>query len=339
MEIRHLKYFVAMAEAGSLMKASERLRVAQPALSVHLSNLEMDLGVRLVNRSNRGIELTEEGELLYERATQLLRYHEDAIASLKAKRVSPSGSVSLGLPSTLPGIVTPALYRALRDRLPDVRLYVVEASTAVLHEWLQDGKIDYAILFNIPESAGLHITPLYIEDFCLVGRPGGERSSKTVEFEELFEYSLMLPCSATSWRKILDAAADARGCSFGSPIETESTSALRAAALAGDCHVIMPRTSVCEEIARGELEARRIVNPDIKGLKSLVHIENRMMTAAQRETGRLVTEVIKNELTKLDTDMCVADTKALTLISPSALFPKGGWRGHPAHREAGSLVQ
>ena len=73
MEIRHLRYFVAMAETGSLMKASERLHVAQPALSVHLANLEAELGTTLVTRSNRGVELTPDGQFLYERAVALLK--------------------------------------------------------------------------------------------------------------------------------------------------------------------------------------------------------------------------------------------------------------------------
>ena len=339
MEIRHLKYFVAMAEAGSLMKASERLRVAQPALSVHLSNLELDVGVRLVRRSNRGIELTEEGQILYERAKELLKFHEECIVSLKSKRLNPSGSVSIGLPSTLPGIVVPALYRAMREQLPDVRLYVAEASTAVLHEWLRDGKIDFAVLFSIPESAELRITPLYIEDFCFVGRPSGEKTPRSIQFEELFNYDVMMPCGATSWRKILDQAAEDRGKSFGTPIETESFSGLRAAALSGLCHVIMPRTSVHEEIAAGVLEARRIINPDIRGVKSLVHIESRMMTAAQRETKRLVTEVIKAELTKLDAQVDVGGSNKLTHVSPSALFNKGGWRGQGGSREDRSMLQ
>src|SRR3546814_4646477 len=77
MEIRQLRYFVAMAEAGSLAKASERLNISQPALSVHLANLEAELGTTLVTRSNRGVELTEDGKLLLDRAIVLLRYHRD----------------------------------------------------------------------------------------------------------------------------------------------------------------------------------------------------------------------------------------------------------------------
>ena len=130
MELRHLRYFVGIVEAGSLTKASKQLHVAQPALSVHLSNLEGELGVKLVMRSNRGIELTEDGALLYERALVMLRYHDEALSTLKRRHNSPKGSVSIGLPSTLPEMIAAQLYKLCRDELPEVRLYIADTSTA-----------------------------------------------------------------------------------------------------------------------------------------------------------------------------------------------------------------
>ena len=126
MELRHLRYFVGIVEAGSLTKASKQLHVAQPALSVHLSNLEVELGVKLVVRSNRGIELTEDGALLYERAQVMLRYHDEALSTLKRRHHSPKGSVSIGLPSTLPDMIAAQLYKLCREELPEVRLYIAD---------------------------------------------------------------------------------------------------------------------------------------------------------------------------------------------------------------------
>lgn len=319
MEMRHMRYFVAMAEAGSLMKAAERLRVAQPALSVHLSNLEADLGVKLVRRSNRGIELTEEGHLLYERAIELIDHHQEVISSIKQRKIKPSGSVSLGLPSTMPSMVTAPLYRAMRAELPDVSLYILDASTAALYQWLQESKIDLAVLFSLPDNKEYDITPLYTEDFCLVGGPDFAGKS-TITFEELFDYPLIMPCSATSWRKILDAAAERLGRPLSSPIETESFSALKAAAQSGDCYAIMPRTSVHEEIQRGELFARRIVSPDIRGMKALVQISGKVMTAAQREVGKLVARIIIETVSNMSFGGSASRSEGLSQMSPTPIF-------------------
>src|SRR3546814_3270606 len=107
MDLRHLRYFVGMVEAGSLVKASERLHVAQPALSVHLSNLEVEFGTQLVIRRNRGIVTTEDGALLYERAVLMLRYHQEALHAIQAPKTKPKGRVAHGGASTHPGMIIP----------------------------------------------------------------------------------------------------------------------------------------------------------------------------------------------------------------------------------------
>ena len=321
MDIRHLRYFVAIADAGSLMKASERLCVAQPSLSVHLSNLEVELGARLVERSSRGVSLTVEGETLYERAKKLLRYHEDEIMSLRASRANPLGQVSLGLPSTLPNLIAPQLYRAMKEQLPDVRLYLVDASSAALYEWLENGKIDFAILFSLPKNIGLELTPLYMEEFCLIGRPEVVGTGE-IDFAELADRPLMLPCATSTWRKLLNISAKRRGIELQSPIETESTTALRAAALSGECQSIMPLSSVNEDVKAGRLVARRIVNPEIRGVKSLANLENKTMTAAQLETRKLICRVIKDAFKHLDYEVQQLTEPRASLLAPTAIFQR-----------------
>lgn len=321
MEIRHLRYFVAIAEAGSLMKASERLHVAQPALSVHVSNLEVELGVRLVERSNRGITLTEEGQLLYERALTMLQYHEEAIMTLKSRKTVAEGSVSIGVPSTLPGLIGPELYRSMKQELPSVSLYMVEASTAALYEWLQDGKIDFAILFSIPEDVGLDVTPLYSEDFSLVGLPD-ERGNEDIEFADLLQHELVMPCSATSWRKILDLAAEERGMRLTPRFETESMTALRSIAMSGEGVAVLPRSCVHEEVLAGRLSARRIVNPDLKGMKSIAHLKNKPMTAAHKQSRELICQVVRQVFDRLDHEVQALSSQGMSFISPSALFQR-----------------
>src|SRR3546814_12371439 len=122
MEIRQLRYFVAMAEAGSLAKASERLNISQPALSVHLANLEAELGTTLVTRSNRGVELTEDGKLLLDRAIVLLRYHRETERALKDRSERPSGSVSPGPLPTSSEMLSAQPKPAIPTELPDSNL-------------------------------------------------------------------------------------------------------------------------------------------------------------------------------------------------------------------------
>ena len=328
MELRHLRYFVAMAETGSLMKASERLHVAQPALSVHLANLEAELGVTLVTRSRRGVELTEHGEFLYTRALDMLRYHQDSISGLKARRSKPHGRVTVGLVSTLPPLLVPDLLRAVKAQLPDVTLYIVDASTSALYEWLTDGRIDMVVLFNLPEAPELEIIPVFSDHFYLCGKPGANTDTH-IEFEDLVDLPLALPSVSTTWRQALEEAAERRGVTFAPVIETESSQTLRLLASLGECHAVLPGSGVYHDVQAGRLQARRVVNPDMAGMMSVARLASKPLTGAQTQVREILVEVAR----KVGRDMDLTVEPPPPLIrrtTPTLLFPiEGGkrWSG------------
>ena len=322
MELRHLRYFAAMVEAGSLMKASEQLHVAQPALSVHLSNLEVELGTTLVTRSNRGIELTEDGRLLYERALVILKYHQDTINELKARKGTPKGLVSVGMPSTLPGLIGDKLYAMLSEELPHVRLYIADASTAAIYEWLHEGKLDLAILFSLPENCGVDLIPLYVEEFCLASKPAKKPVATEIEFEELLNLPLVMPCRSTVFRKILDDVAERRGKTLHSVIETESLSALRSMALSGKCSAVLPRSAVIKEVGLGQLQARRIVNPDMHGVMSIGSLSGRQLGRAATEVRDLIVRACVEIRRDLPLNSEETFLSSVLRTTPSSLFPQ-----------------
>ncbi len=322
MDIKHLRYFVGIAEAGSLMKAAERLHVAQPALSVHLSNLEAELGVQLVERSSRGVQLNENGQLLYERAVAMLRYHTEAILALKQRKTSPAGSVSIGLPSNMPELIGPQLHAAVRNELPEVNLYLLDASSSAIYDWLQSGKIDFAVVFNIPDNVGFALTPLYIEHYCLVGHFQDEPQVGVVDFDRVFDYPLVMSSMTTSWRKILEEEAAKRNRSLTVQFETESFNALRAIAMSGQGYAIMPWSGIHADCMEGRLQARRIVNPDIRGLTSIACLNNKLMTAAQQAVHDILVRTVKDVSDSLQPDADGTLGAPARKVCPSALFAR-----------------
>ena len=335
MDIKHLRYFVGIAEAGSLMKAAERLHVAQPALSVHLSNLEAELGVQLVERSSRGVRLNENGQLLYERAVAMLRYHTEAIMALKQRKTAPAGPVSIGMPSSLPELIAPHLHAAVHEELPEVNLYLLDASTSAIYDWLQTGKIDFAVMFNIPENVGFTLTPLFIEDYCLVGHFPGDETFGTIDFERVFDYPLVMPSQTTAWRKILEEEAARRSRSFSVSLETESFGALRAIAMAGHGYAVLPWSSVHADCIDGRLQARRIVNPDMRGLMSIACLNNKLMTAAQQAVHDLLVRTIKRISDSLHLDIPGAIDSPARKVCPSSLFARTTALPRVVHRLQG----
>ncbi|RSY82022.1 LysR family transcriptional regulator [Sphingomonas koreensis] len=310
-----------MVDAGSLMKASERLHVAQPALSVHLANLEGELGTQLVKRSNRGIELTDDGRLLYDRAVIMLRHHQETLNELKSRKNKTTGRVSLGLPSTLPALISAQLYRMVREKLPEVHLYIADTSTAALFEWLQEGKLDLAVLFNLPENSGVDFTPLYVEEFCLVGKPQDKPVDANITFEEMIDFPLVLPCRSTVWRKVIDDVAERQNRDLRSVIETESFTALRAMAMSGECYTLLPRSSVLDDIQSGRLQARRIIDPEMRGLISVASISSRELTRAAVDVRDIVIDVCRGAADEFALPDQHAHTGQALRGVPSTLFP------------------
>lgn len=322
MEIRQLRYFVAMAQAGSLMKASEQLHIAQPALSVHLSNLEAELGVKLVERSNRGIKLTEEGENLLERAKHMLSFHDQTVQSLAKPKAATNGRITLGLPSTLPGLIAPALYASFARDLPDVTVYMMDASTAALYEWINAGRLDIAILCGPPEHLQLECEHLYVEDLCLVGSPALPGFGEEIDFDDMLSLKVAMPCTSSSWRRVMDIAAAENGRTLKSFFETESTSALRALALSGQCYVVLPGSSVQNEVADGTLLASRIVNPDMRGHKSIARLNAQPATSLQRSVWNLTARVIRQVMSESQCGLPSNIVNMAPRIAPGSLLSR-----------------
>lgn len=145
MELRHLNYFVAIAEEGSFSAAAERLWVAQPGLSTQIRRLETELGLQLFERHPRGVGLTDAGELFLERARAVLAAAEVARSTGQDMEAGLVGSIRLGI-ATGAGwpFVSELLERFGRDR-PDVELTVFESYAGALLRDLGDGRLDAVV--------------------------------------------------------------------------------------------------------------------------------------------------------------------------------------------------
>jgi len=146
MELHQLRYFVACAEAGSMSRAAERCRVAQPSLSQQIRRLEDGLGVRLFDRLGRGVALTDEGRALLPRARSILSEVEDARSNLGADVERGVGRLVVGAIPTMAPYVLPGVLADLRRTYPEIELVVREDLTERLVESIVDNRIDAAIV-------------------------------------------------------------------------------------------------------------------------------------------------------------------------------------------------
>lgn len=158
MELRHLRYFVAVAEERSFTRAAERLWVAQPGLSTQIRRLETELGVRLFDRHTRGVDLTDAGRLLLERARVVLAAADTAQATGEDIRAGLNGSLRLGVSSGPSWSGTSVLLRNFAAERPQLELTVMQGPGGALSRDLRDGRIDALIapaVFASPELRSL----------------------------------------------------------------------------------------------------------------------------------------------------------------------------------------
>src|SRR5438034_8596073 len=128
MELRHLRYFVAVAEALNFTKASARLRVAQPALSRQMTDLEDEIGVDLMKRSPRGVTLTAEGKLFLNEVRELLKRADESVEKVRALARGEYGELHVGYaPSPTVEVLPPAL-AAFQKAVPRVKLLLRKIS-------------------------------------------------------------------------------------------------------------------------------------------------------------------------------------------------------------------
>jgi DNA-binding transcriptional LysR family regulator len=157
MELRHLRYFVAIAEERSFTRAAERLWVAQPGLSTQIRRLEGELGVRLFERHTRGVDLTEAGTLFLERARAALAAADAASSTGSDLKGGVAGTLRLGLATPARWEGTAALLERFARERDGVELTVLEGYGGTLWHDLRDGRLD-ALIYrrrasNLPTCA------------------------------------------------------------------------------------------------------------------------------------------------------------------------------------------
>ena len=192
MNIRDLKYLVCLADVGHFGKAADACFVSQPALSIQIKKLELDLGVQLFERTHKAVSLTDTGVTLVALARQILQQVEElkAVAQLAINPLS--GPLRLGIFPTLAPYLLPHIMPQLSQRLPDVSFYLVEEKTNVLIEQLKSGELHAAFLSLPVAEQMLKSAHLFDEEFLLAVPHDHLLSRQTVIDPSSVDYSALL---------------------------------------------------------------------------------------------------------------------------------------------------
>jgi DNA-binding transcriptional LysR family regulator len=165
MELRHLRYFIAVAEEKHITRAAERLGMQQPPLSQQIRALERELDVQLFRRKPRGVELTDAGSALLTNARAILAHIDHAFATTKRTARGEQGRIALGFTSSAPfHPFVPRVIRSYREAFPLVSLTLMESGTIELIEHLRSERIDAAFIrTSLANREGLVVNRLFQE--------------------------------------------------------------------------------------------------------------------------------------------------------------------------------
>lgn len=299
MEIRQIRYFVAVIDCGSLSQAARQVHVAQSALSKQMSALEDELGVQLFHRSHNGVVASEAGKVFYEYAQGMLKHLADARAAVTSSPDAVSGSIIVALPQSVATILAMPLMRAVAARYPLVAFHLNEELTGNVMDQLIHGRVDLALFTSADLPAQVLFSALIEEDFYLIHRANAPDAPPAgdVSLGQALARPLVFPSQAHghSTRTLVEQAVAQHGLSVGQiAMEVNSVHILKSAVEAGIGHTIMPLNLAIREIHDGRLVAHRIAADGVSRTLGICSCASMPASRLKTLISELIREVVRD---------------------------------------------
>lgn len=295
MELSQLRTLIHVAELGSLSKASDRLHIAQPALSRQVRMLEAELGFALFVRHGRGMVLSEQGKEVLAHAVRVLAEIDEIRATARPADAPLTGEVAIGLPPTVADIISLPLAAAFGKAHPKARLRLVSAYTGYLLDWLHRGEIDIAVLYDPRMARSLRSRPLLLENLFLIGPPeAGFSTVRAVPFASLADKRLLLPSTKHGLRVIVERCASETGITLDVGIEADTYSLLKDLVRNGHGWTILPLAPIHADVAAGSLTAAPLIDPVPVRRLTLAYPADRPVSRLARFAGEAIEDTVRD---------------------------------------------
>jgi LysR family transcriptional regulator, nitrogen assimilation regulatory protein len=295
MDLRQLRYFVGIVQAGSLARAADQMHVAQSALSHHLAGLEAELDTQLVIRGRRGIALTQAGAVLYRHAETILRHLESAKQATKNAVNLPSGRVSIGFPTALAPLLSYGLFMRVRTAYPEIVLNVIDSNSSLVRERLVNGRLDIAVLYADQRERGFAIEQLAFEEMFYVA---ADPDPSPILIADAAQRPLLVCGPASSSHRLTEEAFKKHGLTVTSMSEINTLSALRRAIASGIGNAILSWAALYDGESKIPLNYRRFADAKLTRPIALCFAEVGPRTPAVEAVAEtlksLIREMVEN---------------------------------------------
>jgi LysR family transcriptional regulator, nitrogen assimilation regulatory protein len=293
MNLRQFHYFLGAVDAGSFSRAATLLRIAQPALSEQISNLEKELGVELLIRSQRGVYPTAAGTIFYRTARAMLK----EIEHLKTALQNPDGlvgEVSLGLTSTFSGTFSGPIVSAVLAQHPRIRLNISDGTGPVHYEGLLRGTLDLALLHEDSESSGLQRQPLYQQQLFFVEPRSSDRQTiGTIRMIDMIHRPFVLPALPNPSRAVIENAFLALGTKPIVVAEANSRTAILSLVASGIGNSVIAWSGPPDPAFEWSLIAEPSISHDVSLCTARVLPRSETVEAVQASVQNIVMAIVR----------------------------------------------
>lgn len=297
MNLKRIEYLLQVAEQGSFSRAAAVLGIAQPSLGRQVQKLEDECGVRLLYRHGRGVALTPEGQQFVARVQPLLGQLNQVTADMRTSREQVTGAVAVGMPPTTVSFLGLRLFHTVRHRFPGIRLNVVEGYSGHIHEWLQDARLDLAVLHDARRSHHIVLEPLAHSQLALISAsshaPSRPSPGSAMPFDQLAHVPLVLSSRQHGLRRTLELTAQQRGIRLNVAYEVDCLSMTKHITAAGLAHTVLGPPAVKGELQAGQLVACPLTDPVIHTRLLLASASQRPYTDATRQVAQCIRNVVQ----------------------------------------------
>lgn len=292
MELRHLRYFLALAERLSFTQAAAQVHVTQSTLSHQISRLEEELGQRLFDRGARHVALTAAGELFLPQAAKALAEVDIGIALIGAPSEALTGTLSLGTTMTLNMVLVPKCLTLFSHSHPSMRLTVEENTEDGLIADMRAGRLDLILAYRPLDLEGLLFESLYSEEMVVaVNKKHPFATRKRLRMVELHGRDLALPARKFTTRIQIDEALRAAGAEPRIVVETSSIPGMLALVQQAPLATIVSRSALAERLG---LLAIPLEGPTLHRTPGMIWLEGRPRTPTIASFASIVRRVAKS---------------------------------------------
>jgi len=296
MDFHQLRVFIEVARQKSFSRAAENVFLTQPTVSSHIKALENEIGTPLLDRSQRELQLTEAGKILFQYAQELLGIKEKALSSIQAEYQVIKGHLEVAASSVPGAYLLPRLMLSFRKLHPEVTFSVLLRDTKQVLQSVSDFTYDLGFIGEPVQRDGLDQVRLTEDELILIASPhvsipatspadSAKENLPGVEIASCLELPFLLREPGSATRMVFEKALKKRynkNIKFQVIAYLESQEALKEAVKAGLGLTVMSSKAVQEELSAGSLAGYRILDIDVKRHFYLIFKKNRILPPLSR---------------------------------------------------------